>query len=106
MKNKLNVFINQLKTGELWLDNQRRFCFQYDKNWADSPDSHRLSVSLPLREDPFINDAPYSYFTNLLPEGKILNVLSTEPKTFRVLQKQTKLTRKATEGAIRRLWKR
>lgn len=76
MKNKLNVFINQLKTGELWLDNQRRFCFQYDKNWADSPDSHRLSVSLPLREDPFINDAPYSYFTNLLPEGKILNVLS------------------------------
>jgi len=76
VENKLNVFVNQLKAGELWLDNHRRFCFQYDKNWVDSPDSHRLSVSLPLGEDPFINDDSYSYFTNLLPEGKILNVLS------------------------------
>ena len=76
MKNKLNVFVNQLKAGELWLDNQRRFCFQYDKNWINSKDSYRLSVSLPLRENPYLNDDSYSYFTNLLPEGKILNVLS------------------------------
>jgi len=30
VKNKLNVFVNQLKVGELWLDQQRRFCFQYE----------------------------------------------------------------------------
>ena len=76
MKSKLNVFVNQLKAGELWLDDQRRFCFQYDKSWINSWDSYRLSVSLPLREDPYLNDDSYSYFTNLLPEGKILNVLS------------------------------
>jgi len=50
--------------------------FQYDKSWINSPDSYRLSVSLPLREDPYLTDDSYSYFTNLLPEGKILNVLS------------------------------
>ncbi len=76
MKSKLNVFVNQLKAGELWLDHQRRFCFQYDKRWINSPDSYRLSVSLPLSEDPYLTDDSYSYFTNLLPEGKILNVLS------------------------------
>ncbi len=76
MKSKLNVFVNQLKAGELWLDQQRRFCFQYDKNWINSQVSHRLSVSLPLREDPYLADDSYSYFTNLLPEGKILNVIS------------------------------
>ncbi|WP_299979465.1 type II toxin-antitoxin system HipA family toxin [Desulfobacula sp.] len=76
MKSKLNVFVNQLKAGELWLDQQRRFCFQYDKSWINSPDSCRLSISLPLREDPYLNDDSYSYFTNLLPEGEILNVLS------------------------------
>jgi len=76
VKSKLNVFVNQLKAGELWLDHQRRFCFQYDKSWINSPDSYRLSVSLPLREDPYLTDDSYSYFTNLLPEGKILNVLS------------------------------
>ena len=76
MKSKLNVFVNQLKAGELWLDSRRRFCFQYDRNWINSKDSYRLSVSLPLRETPYLNDDSYSYFTNLLPEGKILNVLS------------------------------
>ncbi len=29
-----------------------------------------------------------------------------EPKTFREIHKQSKLTRKAAEGAIRRLWRR
>ena len=76
MKNMLNVFVNQIKAGELWLDDLRRFCFKYDKTWLDSPESHRLSVSLPLKEDPFLNDTSYSYFTNLLPEGDILNVIS------------------------------
>ncbi len=76
MKSKLNVFVNQLKAGELWLDHQRRFCFQYDKNWINSKDSYRLSVSLPLRETAYLNDDSYSYFTNLLPEGKILDALS------------------------------
>ena len=76
MKNKLNIFVNQLKAGELWLDQQRRFCFQYDRDWINSNDSYRLSVSLPLRENPYLNDDSYSYFTNLLPEGEILTVLS------------------------------
>jgi len=67
-----NQLPNQLKAGELWLDHQRRFCFQYDKNRINSPDSYRLSVSLPLREDSYLTDDSYSYFTNLLPEGKIL----------------------------------
>jgi len=76
VKNKLNVFVNQLKAGELWLDQQRRFCFQYDKRWINSPESHRLSISLPLQENPYLADDSYSYFTNLLPEGKVLNVIS------------------------------
>jgi serine/threonine-protein kinase HipA len=76
VNSKLKVFVNQREAGELWLDPQRRFCFQYNKSWINSPDSYRLSISLPLREDPYLNDDSYSYFTNLLPEGKILNVLS------------------------------
>lgn len=73
---KLNVFVNQTKAGELWLDRQRRFCFQYDPAWISSPESHRLSVSLPLRDAPFLADDAYAYFTNLLPEGRILDVIS------------------------------
>ncbi|MCG8684990.1 MAG: type II toxin-antitoxin system HipA family toxin [Desulfobacterales bacterium] len=73
---KLNVFINQNRAGELWLDDQRRFCFQYDETWLNSPKSYRLSTCLPLRQDPFLANTPFSYFANLLPEGRILDVLS------------------------------
>lgn len=74
--NKLFVYINGILAGELWLDDQNRFCFQYSKKWLGEQDSFHLSVSLPLQEKPFLNDSCYSYFTNLLPEAKILTALS------------------------------
>ena len=76
MKNNLIVFINQFKVGELWLDDQGRFCFQYCESWLNNPNNQRLSISLPLREKSFLKDSSYAYFTNLLPEGQILSVLS------------------------------
>jgi len=44
MKNKLNVFINQFKAGELWLDDQVRFCFQYCESWLNNSDNQRLKI--------------------------------------------------------------
>lgn len=74
--NKLFVYINGILSGELWLDDQNRFCFQYSKEWLEEHDSFHLSISLPLQEKPFLNDSCYSYFTNLLPEAKVLTALS------------------------------
>jgi serine/threonine-protein kinase HipA len=76
MQDKLNVFVNQCKVGELWLDNQRHFCFQYSENWLNNPDRHKLSISLPLKKEPFLDNTSFSYFTNLLPEGDILSVIT------------------------------
>lgn len=73
---RLYVYINGVLTGELWVDDQNRFCFQYFNEWLDKPDSFHLSVSLPLQKDPFLKNSCYSYFTNLLPEAKILTALS------------------------------
>ena len=70
------MYINGILAGELWLDDQSRFCFQYSKEWLGRQDSFHLSVSLPLQEKPFLKDSCYSYFTNLLPEAKILTALS------------------------------
>ena len=74
--NKLFAYINGILAGELWLDDQNKFCFQYSKEWLGKQDSFHLSVSLPLQDKPFLNDSCYSYFTNLLPEAKILTALS------------------------------
>lgn len=76
MDNCLDVYINRSKAGQLWLDDLGRMGFQYDSGWLSHPESHHLSVSLPLREVPFEKDAPYPYFTNLLPEGNVLSALA------------------------------
>lgn len=76
MNNRLGVYVNRFKAGVLWLDDLGRMGFRYDQGWLDHPDSHRLSVGLPLRTEPFEKDAPYPYFTNLLPEGNVLTALS------------------------------
>ncbi len=76
MADKLNVFFNHFKIGKLWLDNQNRFCFQYYHSWLNHPKKQPLSISLPLRNKPYLNDNAFSYFTNLLPEGNIVTVLS------------------------------
>ena len=74
--NKLSVFINQDQVGCLWLDAQHRFCFQYHPDWLAASHAYPLSISLPLMDQPFINDAAYAYFTNLLPEGQVLTALT------------------------------
>lgn len=74
--NKLFVYINGILAGELWLDDQNRFCFQYSKNWLKGQDSFHLSIALPLQQEPFLKDSCYSYFTNLLPEATVLTALS------------------------------
>ncbi len=89
--NKLFVYINGILAGELWLDDQNRFSFQYSKEWLEEQDSFYLSVSLPLQEKPFLKDSCYSYFTNLLPEAKVLTALSrklgiAEEDKFSMLQ--------------------
>ena len=89
--NKLFVYINGILAGELWLDDQNRFCFQYSKEWLGEQDSFHLSVSLSLQEKPFLKDSCYSYFTNLLPEAKVLTALSrklgiAEEDKFSMLQ--------------------
>lgn len=43
--------------------------FSYDETWLASPDARPLSVTLPLRSDPFPAKRMIPYFDGLLPEG-------------------------------------
>lgn len=50
--------------------------FAYDREWIDHPQSHPLSLSLPLRESPFTDQQTRIWFGNLLPEGDVLAAVS------------------------------
>ena len=71
----LLVRIDDAVVGRLWLDERKRFCFQYDKEWLEHS-KIPLSLSLPLRTDPYLDDKSHPFFANLLPEEKIRAVIA------------------------------
>ncbi|HBG07983.1 MAG: hypothetical protein A2075_11015 [Geobacteraceae bacterium GWC2_58_44] len=66
----LLVRIDEDVVGRLWLDTKKRFCFQYSKKWLERS-GIPLSLSLPLRSDPYLDDESHPFFANLLPEERI-----------------------------------
>ena len=75
MNNGLQVRIDGVGVGCLWLDDRRRFCFQYDEGWLTTS-RIPLSLSLPLRREPYSDDESHPFFANLLPEEKMRAVIA------------------------------
>lgn len=75
MNKALQVRIDGVVVGSLWLDDRKRFCFQYDEGWLTSS-RIPLSLSLPLRREPYLDDESHSFFANLLPEEKMRAVIA------------------------------
>jgi serine/threonine-protein kinase HipA len=47
--------------------------FTYDQQWLDRPDALPVSVTLPLRPEPYDTAGVNPFFLNLLPEGWLLD---------------------------------
>lgn len=75
MTSGLQVRIDGVAVGSLWLDGRKRFCFQYDEEWLTTS-RIPLSLSLPLRREPYDDDESHPFFANLLPEEKIRTVIA------------------------------
>jgi serine/threonine-protein kinase HipA len=71
----LRVGIDGQSVGRLWLDEKRRFCFQYDISWLEKS-CFPLSLSLPLRHEPYLDDESHPFFANLLPEEKMRGLIA------------------------------
>lgn len=74
----LDVYFRDGLAGQLWLDERRRFVFQYDPGWVKSSQALPLSLSLPLRLEVFADDASRPFFANLLPEGEIRQLVARQ----------------------------
>lgn len=75
MSRRLAVYFGEKKAGSLWLDEHKRFCFRYDESWLKQS-VIPLSLSLPLRTAPYMDDEPHAFFANLLPEQKIREIVA------------------------------
>ena len=64
MPSALKIYLNEDHVGNLWLEN-KYYCFQYI-----TMNTRPVSLTMPVRPEPYINDIAKPYFANLLPEGE------------------------------------
>jgi HipA-like protein len=60
------------------LDDATRFT--YSPDWLARPDAVPVSLTLPLRSEPYVTKGLHPFFENLLPEGWLLEVVSKKLK--------------------------
>ncbi len=48
--------------------------FTYDEAWMQRPDATAVSLTLPLRSEPYESRGLLPFFENLLPEGWLLEL--------------------------------
>ncbi len=52
------------------------FCFQYLQEYLSRTDAVAVSLTLPLRVEPYESKKMFPYFTGLIPEGWLLDLTS------------------------------
>jgi serine/threonine-protein kinase HipA len=58
----------------------RQTRFAYDPSWTTRTDAIPVSLTLPLRVEPYDTDGLHPFFENLLPEGWLLQLSTAKLK--------------------------
>ncbi len=78
-KRRAIVRIDGQTVGTL-IESGRQVTFTYDSQWLARADAVPVSVTLPLRADPYVTDGLHPFFENLLPEGWLLELATRKLK--------------------------
>lgn len=68
-----NVRISGTPVGTIEESNGQTV-FAYSAEWLKRPDATPVSLTLPLRDEPYVSRGLHPFFENLLPEGWLLEV--------------------------------
>jgi serine/threonine-protein kinase HipA len=74
--NEFDVYLLGKLAGELVFDDMEKMTFQYQEDYVQK-ETIPLSVSMPVREEPYQDKACYIFLQNLLPEEGIREKLNT-----------------------------
>src|SRR5690606_31574271 len=66
------LFKNKL-AGVVWQDDDG-YGFEYDKGYLQLSDVAAISLTLPLRKEPYISKTIFPFFDGLIPEGWLLDI--------------------------------
>ena len=69
-----DIYLYQRLAGRL-VENEDGYTFQYAEEYL-AEDPERLSVTLPLQQEPFHDRMLFPFFVGLIPEGWLLDIAS------------------------------
>lgn len=58
----------------------REVAFEYNPAWLERRDRVPISLTMPLRAEPYVSASLHPYFENLLPEGWLLEIATKKLK--------------------------
>lgn len=67
------VFYKNILAGII-TENDDGYTFQYEKNYLNNPASKPVSLTLPLKQQPYESKVLFPFFDGLIPEGWLLNI--------------------------------
>lgn len=70
---KAKIIVHDTLAGWLTQD-ENGYHFEYDKSYLESNGSVPVSLTLPLREQPYFNTVLFPFFDGLIPEGWLLDL--------------------------------
>jgi serine/threonine-protein kinase HipA len=73
---KAKVFVNDDLAGSLIENNDGLYVFTYEKGY----NKDAVSLTLPIREEPYKSEQFFSFFDGLIPEGWLLEIVKNNWK--------------------------
>ena len=67
------VYVGGLFAGVV-TENESGYQFAYDKEYLSRIQAEPISLTMPLREEPYMSTVLFPFFDGLIPEGWLLNV--------------------------------
>ncbi len=60
-----------------WLtEDEQGYHFVYDQAYVRQPHARPVSLTLPIREAPYVSNMLFPFFDGLIPEGWLLNIIT------------------------------
>ena len=76
---KAQVRLDGEPVGTL-VESGRQIAFQYNSQWITREGAVPVSLTIPLRSEPYVSEGLHPFFENLLPEGWLLEIATTKLK--------------------------
>lgn len=73
MQRKGKVYYKDKYAGEVWQDDEG-YGFKYADEYLQQPGAAPVSLTLPLRNEPFLQATMLPFFDGLIPEGWLLEI--------------------------------